>query len=202
MDSSLATDGYMGHTMSVYGSAPHDSYCTGRRQGSRRRMAAAMAAKLRPSPPSLPKDQTTTHGWLRSRATMRSPRATYALSHAGRLARKPSSLRTKKAVGLHVGLVGHVEAEGVAEVVPRRGVRVVRRAHRVEVEALHQLCVELHERLGDGLAACGAVVVAVDAADGHGAPVDAELGAEDAALAHAHPGRLHVHRGPLVVLEN
>ena len=70
-------------------------------------------------------------------------------------------------VRLDVRLVDHVEAVAVAEVEPVRVVRVVRRAHGVDVELLHQPRVGLHQLAADRTSARVVVIVAVDAADLH-----------------------------------
>jgi hypothetical protein len=50
----------MGHTMSVAGSPPADSYCTGR-VGSRARSRTAILARCGPNDASLPRDHVITH---------------------------------------------------------------------------------------------------------------------------------------------
>ena len=78
-------------------------------------------------------------------------------------------------VALDVRLVDDVQAELVAQVEEPGVVRVVGAAHRVDVGPLHGHQVGAHVVDGDGLAPIGVVVVAVDALDRHGAPVDQQL---------------------------
>jgi len=78
-------------------------------------------------------------------------------------------------VRLDVRLVDDVQAEPVAELEPVRVVRIVRRAHGVDVELLHQLHVPLHQLPGDRASACVIVLVPVDPGDQHGLAVDEQL---------------------------
>ena len=106
-----------------------DRTATGRCDGSTRPWRRGSA----PSPASLPSDQTITHGCDRSRCTMRDARSTSA--RAGTACRDSDRQRAWR---LDVRLVDDVQAEFVAQVVERLVVRVVRRAHRVDVVLLHQ----------------------------------------------------------------
>ena len=78
-------------------------------------------------------------------------------------------------VRLDVRLVDDVQAEPVAELEPVRVVRIVRRAHGVDVELLHQPHVPLHQLARDRAAARVVVLVPVDAGDQHGLAVDEQL---------------------------
>jgi hypothetical protein len=103
------------------------------------------------------------------------------LEHGGvpaRIFREAAKVR----VSFDVGLVEHVQAEAVADVVEVRVIRVVRRAHRVDVVPLHQHHVGLDRRARHRLAPAGVVIVAVDAFHEHGLPVHEQLVA-----AHLHP---------------
>ena len=97
------------------------------------------------------------------------------------------------AVGLQIGLVQHKEAVFVAEIVPARIVGVVARAHRVDVERLHQLDVGQHRCDGDGVPGVGIVLVAIDAldADGHAVHTDAPVHNLHLAKTDARPLDLH-----------
>ena len=78
-------------------------------------------------------------------------------------------------VRLDVGLVPHIEAVLVAQLIPVFIVGVVACAHGVDAHLLHHLDVVHHLIAGHVLTPLGAMLVAVDAADGHGLAVDAEL---------------------------
>ncbi len=82
-------------------------------------------------------------------------------------------------VGLDVGLVDHVEAELVAQVEEGRVVGVVRRAHGVEAEPLHEDEVGPHALGRDDAAGLAVEVVAVDAADEYPPAVEEEVEADD-----------------------
>ena len=88
-----------------------------------------------------PSDHMMIDGWFLSRCAMRVIRSSTAGVHIGSL-REAAQVR----VGLDVGLVEHVHAEPVAHVVEVHVVRVVRRAHRVDVVLLHQHDVGLDRR--------------------------------------------------------
>ena len=78
-------------------------------------------------------------------------------------------------VRLDVRLVDHVQPVAVAEVEPVGVVRVVRRAHGVDVELLHQPHVRLHRLARERAARDVVVLVPVDAVDPHGLAVDEQL---------------------------
>ena len=86
------------------------------------------------------------------------------------------------AVAFHVRLGLHVEPVAVAEVVEVGVVRVVRGAHGVDVEALHQQHVAEHLLARHAAAVHGRGVVAVHALELHGAAVDPHRA-----------GRAHLH---------
>jgi hypothetical protein len=122
------------------------------------------------------------------------------LEHGGR---PPRVLGEAPQVGvrLDVGLVDHVHAEAVAHVVEVVVVRVVRRAHGVQVVLLHQHDVRLDRRRRDRLPPPGVVVVAVDALDQDGPPVDEQLVAPDLHATEADPQRHDVDHGAVGVEE-
>ena len=86
------------------------------------------------------------------------------------------------AVALHVRLGLHVEPVAVAEVVEVGVVRVVRGAHGVDVEALHQQHVAEHLLARHAASVHGRGVVAVHALELHGATIDPHRA-----------GRTHLH---------
>ena len=79
------------------------------------------------------------HGWFLSRSTIRDP----AVEKGRCVARVAADLVVVR-VRLDVRLVDHVEPVLVAEVVPVGVVRIVRGAHGVDVELLHQAHVAEH----------------------------------------------------------
>ena len=81
-----------------------------------------------------------------------------------------------------VGLVLEIDAILVTEVVPVRRIGVVRAADVVDVGALHEHDFLFHLLAGDGVAAVGAGLVAVDAFELHGAAVDVEVAAGEPEL--------------------
>ena len=89
------------------------------------------------------------------------------------------------AVGLVVGLVHHVDAPAVAQLVDIFAVGVVRRAQEVDVGLLHQSDVLLVGSIVHVAASHGVVVVAVHAAQLHVLAVDLEHLADDLDLLHA-----------------
>ncbi len=90
-------------------------------------------------------------------------------------------------VALDVGLVDHVEAVFVAELVPKRIVGIVGGAHRIEVELLHQADVGEHRFPREGLSRGVVVLVPVDSLDQHRAAVHEQLAPADLDLAEADP---------------
>ena len=92
-------------------------------------------------------------------------------------------------VRLDVGLVHHVEAVLVGEFVPARHVGVVGRAHRVDVQLLHQADVLDHRRLVHHVRALGVVLVPVDAPQHDGLPVQRQDPVDDLDAPEAHPRR-------------
>ena len=78
-------------------------------------------------------------------------------------------------VRLDVRLVDGVQAEPVAELEPVRVVRIVRGAHGVDVELLHQPHIPLHQLPRDRAATRVVVVMPVDAGDQHRLAVDEQL---------------------------
>jgi hypothetical protein len=98
-------------------------------------------------------------------------------------------------VALDVCFVDHVQAELVAEIQEARIVRVVRAAHGIDVVLLHRHKIGAHVGDGDGFAALGMVVVAVDAADHHRLAVDQQLPIGDGDRAEADGvGNYFLHR--------
>ncbi len=89
---------------------------------------------------------------------------------------------------LDVRLVDDVEAEPVAELEPVRVVRIVRRAHGVDVELLHQPHVPLHQLTGDCAAPRVVVIVPVDAGDEHRLAVDEQVAIANLDVAEAERG--------------
>ena len=117
-----------------------------------------------------------------------------ALDHRGLVARVVAEARPAR-VGFEVGLVDHVEAEFVAEVVEALVVRVVRAAHRVHVMALHQLEIAAHAVERDGAAAHVVPLVAVHADDRHRLTVHQQLVVAHDDRAEAHALRHHLANG-------
>ena len=115
--------------------------------------------------------------------------------HHARATREPGRLVARVVaqagvvgVALDVRFVDHVQAELVAQVEEPRVVRVVRRAHGGDVVTPHRQQIGAHVVDGDGTAAGGVVVVAVDAEDPHRLPVDEQL-----AVAHLHVAESDLH---------
>ena len=102
----------------------------------------------------------------------------------------PRVLAQRRVVGvaLDVGLVDHVHAELVAQVVERVVVRIVRRAHGSDVVRPHRQQVGTHVVHRHGLAAVRMVVVAVHPEHPDRLPVDQQL-----AIAHLHEAATHLH---------
>ena len=94
--------------------------------------------------------------------------------------------RTPAGVALDVRLVDHVEPEFVTQVVELLGVRVVGRAHGVDVVALHHQQVGADVVDGDRPPVVGMDLVAVHAVDHHGDAVDQELVADHLDTPEAH----------------
>ena len=123
----------------------------------------------------------------------------HALEERGGVARVGAQVVVVR-VRLDVRLVDHVQAVAVAEVEPVRVVGVVRAAHGVDVEALHEPDVGLHQLARDRAAAAVVVVVAVDAADPQRPAVEQQLppahldGAEADRARHLVLARGHVQR--------
>ena len=96
-----------------------------------------------------------------------------ALQHpadAGAEGRQPGRIVGKTihrhhAVGFNIGFVNDVQAIAIAQLVPARGVWIMRAAHGVKVVLLHQQDVLHHILFGHHLAALVMVLVTVDAAD-------------------------------------
>ena len=84
-------------------------------------------------------------------------------------------ISARKAVGLDVGLQNDVQSQLVAKLQKLRDGRIVRGAHRVDVVLLHEGQIAADILRADGPARFGIGVVMVDAAQLHGAPVDAQL---------------------------
>ena len=101
-----------------------------------RREVGAVAA-------SFPIDQMMIDGWFLSRSTIRCD-AVQVGRRPRRVVGQPVLRIRAEAVALDVRFVDEVEAVPVAQVVPLRVVRVVRRAHGVHVVLLHQLDVAHH----------------------------------------------------------
>ena len=100
----------------------------------------------------------------------------------------------------HVGmdfeirLIDNVNAVFIAQIIPVRTVRVMRRAHGVDVVLLHDADVCLHDLARHGVPVFGVRLVAVDAAQGNRLPVDSdEVGVARAALKPAACIRLVGH---------
>ena len=87
--------------------------------------------------------------------------------------------RALEGVRFDVGLVDDVQAELVGQVEEGRVVRVVRRAHGVEPELLHQHEVGAHRLDRDDAPGVLVEVVAVDAADEDARAVDEQVEARD-----------------------
>ena len=83
------------------------------------------------------------------------------------------------AVALDIGLVHHVQAVLVGQIVPARIVGIVRGADRVDVGGLHQLDVLAHRFLGHDAEGVRIMLVAIDAADHDPLAVHAHLAARD-----------------------
>ena len=92
-------------------------------------------------------------------------------------------------VGLYIGLVYHIEAVAVAEVIPAGVVGIVACAHCIDVEALHYLNVADHLLLCHQIPAAGADLMTVDTLDKDGLTVDQELTAADLHLAETYIDR-------------
>ena len=88
-------------------------------------------------------------------------------------------------VRLYVRLGDHVDSVAVAEVVPEVVVRIVARAHRVDVELLEERDVLHHVRERDGASVVRIRLVAVHALELHGHSVDVERVADDLLLLEA-----------------
>jgi hypothetical protein len=113
-------------------------------------------------------------------------------------------VRAKVRVGVRVKVRVRVRVGvrvSVAQLVPRRGVRVVRGAYRVEVEPLHQRRVGQHVLPRDGLATVRAVLVPIDAAHRERRAVDAQQPLPYAHRAQPHPSCLDVDHGALAVAQ-
>jgi len=113
---------------------------------------------------------------------MRAPRSTNAPRYFGSW-----SQGHDPGVRFDVGLIDHVEAELVAQVVEAVVVGVVRAAHGVDVVPLHGDEVVTHVGQRDGLAGAGMVIVTVDPVDLHRSVVDQQLPVADLDGAEAHP---------------
>ncbi len=92
-------------------------------------------------------------------------------------------------VRLDVRLVDDVQPVTVAEVEPVRIVRIVGRAHCVDVELLHQQYVLLHRCACDHAAVRIVVLVPVDPGDQHGLAVHEQLAIVNLDAPEAHRGR-------------
>ena len=101
-----------------------------------------------------------TDGWFLSRWTIRDTRSTHARQVAGVVAE-----RALEGVRLDVGLVDDVQPELVGQLEEGRVVRVVRGAHGVEAEPLHEHEVGAHRLAGHDAPGVLVEVVPVDAAD-------------------------------------
>src|SRR3954468_18348571 len=62
----------------------------------------------------------------------------------------------------NVRLVDEIKAVAIAEIIPRRLIRIMRATHRVDVELLHALDVDFHAFNRDRLAAIGIEFMAID----------------------------------------
>ena len=102
----------------------------------------------------------------------------------GRNARQ-RELLVAHAVRLDVGLVDDIDAVAVAELVPLRVVGIVRRAHGVDVELLHDADILQHPLAAHDVPRQRVDLVAVDALDEHGLSVDEQLSAADLRRAEA-----------------
>ena len=93
-----------------------------------------------------------------------------------------------------IRLIDNVNAVFIAQIIPVRTVRVMRRAHGVDVVLLHDADVCLHDLARHGVPVFGVRLVAVDAAQGNRLAVDSdEVGVARAALKPAACIRLVGH---------
>ncbi len=115
-----------------------------------------------------------TEAWFLSRSAIRETRSTHCAEVALVVAQ-----RALEGVRFDVGLVDDVQAELVGQVEEGRVVRVVRGAHRVEPELLHQHEVGAHRLDRDDAPGVLVEVVAVDAAEEDAGAVDQQVEALD-----------------------
>ncbi len=108
-------------------------------------------------------------------------------------------LAVAHAVALDVSFRHEVESIAVAQVIPVRVVRVVARAHRIDVQFLHPLHVALHVGAAHHISAVRFHFVPVHALDQHRLPVHKQLRMLDlhAAKSHILPHHLR-HASPFV----
>ncbi len=104
-------------------------------------------------------------------------------------------------MALYVRLVDHVYAIFVAEIIPDRVVGIMRRAHCVEVELLHEFDIFHHGFGGDSVAPYIFMFVSVDAFQEHRNSVDNYLPILYLYLAESDFAALDLCYGALVILE-
>ena len=104
------------------------------------------------------------------------------------------------AVSLDVRLGDHVDAVAVAEIIPEMVVRIMRRAHRVDVVALEERHVLHHVVERDRAATLDAALVTVHAVQLHGLAVHGEDVTDDLLLLEAYA--LHANVVPLLDYES
>ena len=85
-------------------------------------------------------------------------------------------------MALDIALVLEVDAVFIAQIIPVRIVGIMRIAHVIDIAPLHEHYVGHHARPGHSVAHLGRCLVAVDALELDGAPVDVEIAALDAEL--------------------
>ena len=85
------------------------------------------------------------------------------------------SQRATESMGLAVGLVHHVHAHRVAQLIPTRTVRIVGQSDGIDVGLLHQLQVLLHQLLSHHACAIGVVLMAIDTTNLDGSAIDEQL---------------------------
>ena len=104
-------------------------------------------------------------------------------------------------VALKVGFVHHIEAVKVAQVIPFGRVRIVGRAHRIEVVLLHQANVLDHRLARDRVAGVRVHFVPVDSLDVDGPPIKLEARSLDLDPPEPDRGRNDLQHPILFILE-
>ena len=108
---------------------------------------------------------------------------------------------TACAVGADIGLVEHVDAIAVAEVVPARIIGIMAGANGVDIGALHQGDVLKHAAEGEGVTGVRINLVPVHAAQANGLAIDEEAAVADFDLAEAHGAAIGFHDVAVVVAQ-